>query len=41
VPPNRTVAGVPAREVGCAGCDEPARAMNQHLGADDAHSSGD
>ncbi len=26
---NRTVAGVPAREVGWAGCEEPARDMNQ------------
>ena len=29
VPPNRTVAGVPAKVVGFAGCDEPARSMNQ------------
>lgn len=29
VPPNCTVAGVPAKVVGCAGCDEPSRAMNQ------------
>jgi serine O-acetyltransferase len=31
VPPNRTVAGVPAKIVGYAGCDEPARAMNQQV----------
>lgn len=29
---NRTVAGVPARIVGEAGCDEPSRAMDQLLG---------
>ena len=29
VPPNVTVAGVPARIVGTAGCSEPARAMEQ------------
>ncbi len=34
VPANRTVAGVPAKIVGYAGCDEPARAMNQLLGAE-------
>lgn len=34
VPANRTVAGVPAKIVGTAGCEEPARAMNQMLGAD-------
>lgn len=31
VPPNTTVAGVPARIVGEAGCPEPARSMNQIL----------
>lgn len=31
VPPNSTVAGVPARVVGTAGCEEPSRAMNQML----------
>jgi serine O-acetyltransferase len=31
VPPNTTVAGVPAKEVGTAGCAEPARAMDQML----------
>jgi serine O-acetyltransferase len=29
VPPNSTVAGVPARVVGEAGCQEPSRSMNQ------------
>lgn len=32
VPHNKTVAGVPARIVGEAGCDEPSRAMDQLLG---------
>ncbi len=32
VPPNKTVAGVPARVVGEAGCAEPARSMDQILG---------
>lgn len=31
VEPNKTVAGVPARIVGEAGCDEPSRAMDQLL----------
>lgn len=31
VPPNKTVAGVPARIVGEAGCDEPSQAMDQLL----------
>ncbi len=31
VPPNKTVAGVPAEVVGPAGCPEPARAMDQGL----------
>jgi serine O-acetyltransferase len=31
VPPNATVAGVPAKIVGSAGCPEPARDMNQIL----------
>jgi serine O-acetyltransferase len=35
VPPQRTVAGVPARIVGSAGAAEPARAMDQCLGPDD------
>jgi len=34
VPPNTTVAGVPARVVGTAGCPEPARTMDQLLGAE-------
>jgi serine O-acetyltransferase len=29
VPPRRTVAGVPAREIGFAGCEEPALVMDQ------------
>jgi len=29
VPPNTTVAGVPARVIGEAGCPEPSRSMNQ------------
>jgi len=32
VPANRTVAGVPAKVVGFAGCDEPARKMDHTLG---------
>jgi serine O-acetyltransferase len=36
VPPNTTVAGVPAKVVGKAGCPDPARSMNQMLGLDDA-----
>jgi serine O-acetyltransferase len=31
VPPNRTVAGVPAKIVGNAGCEEPARSMDHKL----------
>ena len=31
VPPNTTVAGVPAKEVGTAGCAEPSRVMDQML----------
>lgn len=31
VPPNRTVAGVPAKVVGYAGCEEPARSMDHQL----------
>lgn len=34
VPPKSTVAGVPAKVVGEAGCSEPARLMDQLLGAD-------
>jgi len=33
VPPKTTVAGVPARIVGEAGCSEPARSMDQILSA--------
>ncbi len=35
VPPNMTVAGVPARIVGRAACAEPARTMDQMIGPDD------
>ncbi len=35
VPPKTTVAGVPAKVVGTAGCSEPARLMDQLLGAED------
>jgi serine O-acetyltransferase len=31
VPDNKTVAGVPARIVGDAGCAEPSRVMDQML----------
>ncbi|MBL4645424.1 MAG: serine O-acetyltransferase, partial [Rhizobiales bacterium] len=31
VPPNTTVAGVPAKVVGSAGCKEPSRSMDQIL----------
>ncbi len=34
VPEHTTVAGVPARVVGAAGCDEPSRSMNHLLGDD-------
>ena len=34
VPPKSTVAGVPAKVVGEAGCSEPSRLMDQLLGAD-------
>jgi serine O-acetyltransferase len=33
VPHNVTVAGVPAKIVGEAGCSEPSRTMNQMLNA--------
>jgi serine O-acetyltransferase len=29
VPPNCTVAGVPAKVIGCAGCERPSQSMNQ------------
>ena len=35
VPPNTTVAGVPAKIVGKAGCDEPSRAMDHNVDPDD------
>lgn len=35
VPANVTVAGVPAKVVGPAGCPEPARGMDQRLGIED------
>jgi serine O-acetyltransferase len=35
VPPNTTVAGVPAKVIGPAGCPEPARLMDQRLAPDD------
>ena len=35
VPSRRTVAGVPAREIGFAGCEEPALAMDQMIVGDD------
>jgi serine O-acetyltransferase len=35
VPPETTVAGVPAKVVGPAGCPEPARSMDQRLPPDD------
>ena len=34
VPPNRTVAGVPAKVVGYAGCEEPARIMDHQLASE-------
>ena len=34
VPPNSTVAGVPAKVIGTAGCSEPSRIMDQVIGAD-------
>ncbi len=35
VPPNKTVAGVPAKVVGDSNCPEPARTMDQRLEAND------
>ena len=32
VPAHCTVAGVPAKVIGCAGCDRPAERMDHHLG---------
>jgi len=34
VPPNVTVAGIPAKTVGVAGCAEPSRSMNQIIAED-------
>jgi serine O-acetyltransferase len=39
VPPNTTVAGVPAKVVGSARCPEPARSMDQRLAPDDCGGS--
>ncbi len=41
VPPKTTVAGVPARVVGIAGCTEPGRTMNQMLGLDASQWTGE
>jgi serine O-acetyltransferase len=38
LPPRRTVAGVPARDIGPAGCEEPALSMDQ-LVRDDVEGS--
>lgn len=35
VPPHCTVVGVPARVVGCAGCDRPAAAMDHRIDPED------
>ena len=35
VPPNSTMAGIPARIVGTSGCAEPARSMDHRFGRDD------
>ncbi|MGE0007850.1 MAG: serine O-acetyltransferase [Parvibaculaceae bacterium] len=39
VPPNRTVAGVPAKVVGYAGCEEPSRVMDHQLKSEIRHDS--
>ncbi|MGE0240892.1 MAG: serine O-acetyltransferase [Parvibaculaceae bacterium] len=39
VPPNRTVAGVPAKVVGYAGCEEPSRVMDHQLKTDSPRDS--
>jgi len=36
VPHNTTVAGVPARVIGTAGCPEPSRSMNHMFNDSDA-----
>lgn len=41
VPASTTVAGVPARVVGKAGCPEPGRTMNQMLGLDAEDTTGE
>jgi serine O-acetyltransferase len=41
VPERTTVAGVPARVVGPAGCPEPARSMDQGIGPDDCGCHGE
>lgn len=38
VPPHTTVVGVPARVVGCAGCEKPALDMNQKIDLDKTQS---
>jgi serine O-acetyltransferase len=40
VPPQTTVAGVPAKVIGPAGCPEPARTMDQRLAPDDCGCGG-
>ncbi|WP_428697571.1 serine O-acetyltransferase [Stappia sp.] len=40
VPANSTVAGVPARVVGAAGCAEPSRTMNQLLASEEGGGAG-
>jgi len=37
IPPRRTVAGVPARDIGENTCAEPALAMDQYVSGDDVH----
>lgn len=37
VPPNTTVAGVPAKAIGPAGCPEPSLTMDQHINIDDCN----
>jgi serine O-acetyltransferase len=40
VPPRRTVAGVPAHEIGFSTCDEPALTMDQFIAGDNGDDSG-
>jgi serine O-acetyltransferase len=35
VRPHSTVAGVPAKEIGCAGCDRPSQSMDQVIADSD------